>query len=212
MARRRRLAPVVAFSGPSGAGKTTLLERLLPALRRRGLTVAALKHSGHPHSFDVPGKDSDRLLRAGAAAVAVEGPAQLAWFGPPLDRGARRLARLLPAADLILAEGFQGERLPRVEVHRAAVSAEFLCESDRSVVAVVTDEAPARRLPTFAPEEVEALAGFLCDRFRISAGRRGRRGGRGKPGTSSPRASAGRPSRRSRPGGRPRGGGRGRRG
>jgi len=204
---------VVAFSGPSGAGKTTLLERLLPALRHRGLEVAALKHSGHPHSFDVPGKDSDRLLRAGAAAVAVSGPAQLAWFGRPFPGGARALARLLPPADLVLAEGFRGESLPRVEVHRAAVSAEFLCERDRRVFAVVTDEAPrVRRLPTFAPDEVEALAAFLCERFGLSGGRRGKRGGRARPGTSSPRAPSGPRAQPPRRGDRPRGAGRGRRG
>lgn len=211
MAGRRRKAPIVAFCGPSGAGKTTLLERLLPALRRRGLRVAAIKHSGHPHSFDVPGKDSDRLLRAGAEAVAVEGPRQLAWFGPPLGRGARGLAALLPSADLVLAEGFRGEKLPRVEVHRAAVSREFLCERDRGIVAVVTDEAPPRRVVAFAPDEVEALAGFLCERFRANGGKPRRRGARARPATSWRRAALGRPQRRPQRVGRPRRASRGRR-
>jgi molybdopterin-guanine dinucleotide biosynthesis protein B len=173
VASRRRLTPVVAFSGPSGSGKTTLLERLLPALARRGIRAGAVKHSGHPHSFDVPGKDSDRLLRAGAAAVAVQGPTQLAWFGPPRPSGARALARLLPRCDLVLAEGFKSERLPRVEVHRRAVGGAFLCARDRGVIAVVSDEPPPRRLPTFAPDDVEGLADFLEARLR--AGRRRRR-------------------------------------
>jgi|OpeIllAssembly_1097287.scaffolds.fasta_scaffold1117396_1 molybdopterin-guanine dinucleotide biosynthesis protein B len=171
MAPRRRLTPVVAFSGHSGAGKTTLLERLLPALARRGIRAGALKHSGHPHAFDVPGKDSDRLRRAGAVAVAVQGPAGLAWFGPPLRGGARALARLLPPCDLVLAEGFKSERLPRVEVHRAAVGGPFLCARDRGVVAVVSDVPPPRRLPTFHPDDVEAIADFLAGRLRRS-GRR----------------------------------------
>jgi len=180
--------PIVAFSGPSGAGKTRLLVRLLPALVRRGLRVAALKHSGHAHFFDAPGKDSHRLRRAGALAVVVEGPAGAAWFGPPLG-GARAMAGLLPAVDLVVAEGFKGERLPRIEVHARRVSREFLCARDRRVMAVVSDEPPPRDLPCFGHAEVEALADFLCRRFGLAAdpGGKGRPGGRRRRGERPPR-------------------------
>lgn len=192
--RPRRAPPIVAFSGPSGVGKTALLERLVAELVRRGLAVAALKHSGHPHAFDVPGKDSDRLRRAGAVAVAVQGPAQLAWFGPPIRGGARAMVRLLPPADVVLAEGFKAERLPRVEVHRREVSLAFLCAEDRRVMAVVGDEAPPRPMPLFAADDVAGLADFLCERFglgkRAGPAAAPRRGSGDPPGR---RATAARP-------------------
>ncbi len=158
----RALPPIVAFSGPSGAGKTRLLARLVPALARRGLVVAAIKHTRHDHPFDRPGKDTDVLRRAGAIAAAIEGPSGMALFAPPAG-GPRALARLLPPADLIVAEGFEAEPLPRVEIHRRRVSAEFLCARDRRILAVVTDEPPPRTLPTFAPGDAEGLAGFLAE-------------------------------------------------
>jgi molybdopterin-guanine dinucleotide biosynthesis protein B len=161
-----RIAPIIGFSGPSGSGKTRLLARLVPALVRRGLRVGALKHTGHPHGFDRRGKDSERLVRAGAVAVAIEGPAALAYFGPPAG-GARAMARLLPPVDVIVAEGFRSERLWRVELHRRTIDPEFLCARDRRIVAVVTDEPPPRRIPSFAPGDVDALADFLCLRFRL---------------------------------------------
>jgi molybdopterin-guanine dinucleotide biosynthesis protein B len=40
-----RQVPVVGFVGPSGVGKTTLLERMIDALRRRGVAVGAVKHA-----------------------------------------------------------------------------------------------------------------------------------------------------------------------
>lgn len=186
--RRRRLAPIVAFSGPSGSGKTRLLARLIPALARRGLRVGALKHSGHPHGLDRRGKDSERLVRAGATAVVVEGPSALAYFGPPAG-GPRAMARLLPPVDVVVAEGFKSEGLWRVELHRKTLGGEFLCARDRRVVAVVTDEPPPRQVPTFGPGDVEPLADFLCRRFRLGRAarpraRRRRRPGRG-PGPSS---------------------------
>jgi molybdopterin-guanine dinucleotide biosynthesis protein B len=155
---------MVAVSGPSGAGKTRLLARLIRLLRRRGLTVAVIKHTRHPHPFDVPGKDTDLLRRAGAVAAAIEGPDGLALFGPPAG-GARKLARLLPPCDLILVEGWRGEPLPRIEVHRRGLARDFLCQRDRRVFAVVSDEPPPRPLPTFHPDRLSALADLVVARF-----------------------------------------------
>lgn len=170
----RRAPRILAFSGPSGAGKTTLLVELIPALAARGVRVAALKRSGHRHAFDRPGKDSARLRGAGAVAVALQGPAELAWFGPPRRGGARALARLLPPVELVLAEGFGDERLPRIEVHRTEVSPRFLCARDPDVIAVVSDREPPRALPWFGPHEVEALAEFVA-RFTRRARRASKR-------------------------------------
>lgn len=172
-ARRRAVTPIVAVTGPSGAGKTRALLRLIPLLRRRGVSVAVIKHTGHLHAFDAPGKDTEVLRRAGAVAAAIEGPGGMALFGPPAG-GARALARLLPACDLVLAEGWRGEPLPRIEVHRHGVARAFLCATDRRVFAVVSDEAPPRALPRFDADRLAGLADLLVARFvRRRPGRRG---------------------------------------
>ena len=126
---------------------------------------------GHVHPFDRPRKDSARLRRAGAVAVALTGPHGIAYFGPPRG-GMDALLALLPPCDLVVAEGFKGEPLPRVEVHRAAVGGGFLCVRDRRVLAVVSDVEPPRPLPWFSPREVEALAEWVA-RFALREGERG---------------------------------------
>jgi molybdopterin-guanine dinucleotide biosynthesis adapter protein len=187
-----RRPKVVAISGPSGSGKTRLLTRLIPALARRGVAVAVLKHTRHAHPFDRPGKDTDVLRRAGAVAAAIEGPGELAWFGPPAG-GLRAMLRMLPLprVDLVLAEGFRDEPVPRVEVHRRSVSAEFLCARDRRVFAVVTDEAPPRRVVVLSPDDEEPLAALLCARFGIAGGSRTKVRLPGRPGVSTVRADPG---------------------
>jgi molybdopterin-guanine dinucleotide biosynthesis protein B len=159
---------VIAVSGPSGAGKTRLLARLIPALARRGVACAVVKHTRHPHPFDRRGKDTEVLRRAGAIATAIEGPSGMAWFGPPAG-GLEALVARMPAVPLVLAEGFRDAPVPRIEVHRRTVSREFLCARDPRVLAVVTDEPPPREVRAFAPDDVELLAELLCARFGLGA-------------------------------------------
>ena len=39
--------PVIAFAAYSGTGKTTLIEKLVAALKGKGLRLAVIKHDGH---------------------------------------------------------------------------------------------------------------------------------------------------------------------
>ena len=156
---------IVAFVGPSGVGKTRLLVRLVRNLSRRGLKVAAIKHSHH-QGFDKPGSDSSKLRGAGAQGVALLGRSELAWFGsPPADP--RALAPLLEGADVVLCEGFKSSDLPRIEVHRRSVRKRFLADGDPQILAVVSDDAPRRALPRFRPGQVQALADWLCQRWKL---------------------------------------------
>jgi molybdopterin-guanine dinucleotide biosynthesis protein B len=191
-AGRRRSSPaVVAVSGRSGAGKTRLLARLIPALARRGVSCAVVKHTRHPHPFDRPGKDTEVLRRAGAVAAAIEGPAGMAWFGPPAGGLDALVARMPPVA-LVLAEGFRDAPVDRIEVHRRSVAREFLCARDPRVFAIVTDEPPPRAIPAFADDEVGPLADLLCARLGLGGTPRGRARLRPRPPVSTVARESGR--------------------
>ena len=108
----RYAAPVLAVCGHSGSGKTTLLEAAIPRLLQRGLAVAVVKHDAHGFAVDRPGKDSDRLFRAGAT-VSLRGPEE------QFERRASALslevtlARLACDHDLLLVEGHKQTPLPK---------------------------------------------------------------------------------------------------
>jgi molybdopterin-guanine dinucleotide biosynthesis protein MobB len=107
--------PILGVCGWSGAGKTALLEALVPRLRARGLAVAVVKHDVHGLNLDRPGKDSDRLFRAGADVCLASPAERLArsHLDGALDPepGLRELARRY---DLVLVEGHKDTALPKV--------------------------------------------------------------------------------------------------
>ncbi len=105
---------VLGICGFSGAGKTTLIEAVLPELVRRGLAVAVVKHDVHRLEIDRPGKDSDRLFRAGAD-VFLHGRESFcrlhAGAGISMERELDLLGRHY---DLVLVEGYKHTPLPKV--------------------------------------------------------------------------------------------------
>lgn len=127
---------VFGIVGRQGSGKTTLIERLIVALRARGLSVSTIKHTHH-HAIelDTPGKDSHRHRVAGAAEVIVasdQGWTRIASGGPA---SLEYLLGQLRPVDLVLVEGYkQLQGLARVEVFRGAGVP--LAVADRGIVAV----------------------------------------------------------------------------
>lgn len=173
---------MIAVVAWSGSGKTTLLEKLVACLVSRGYRVATLKHSHHDFEIDRPGKDSDRLRRAGASQVVLASPYRTALIieedgitDPGDDAGLTRLVGQLDSSrlDLVLVEGFRHCRLPKLEVSRPALNTPLICEQDDQVIAVASDDPSLAELPvikqrglTLLPlNDVDKICDFIISSF-----------------------------------------------
>jgi molybdopterin-guanine dinucleotide biosynthesis adapter protein len=162
---------VVGFAGYSGSGKTTLVERLIPALKMRGLRVSVVKHAHHKFDIDHPGKDTYRHREAGAFEVVVASSQRLALireFERPAELSAHHLlAELYEGVDWVLVEGFKESDLLKVEVWRAAAGKPALYVNDDFVAAIATDSPDDLPQPTLRPvldlNDPDALAQWLVD-------------------------------------------------
>jgi molybdopterin-guanine dinucleotide biosynthesis adapter protein len=154
----------IGFAGWSGAGKTTLIVKLIPELNRRGLRVSTIKHAHHNFDFDQPGKDSYEHRRAGAEEVLVGSANRVALMrelrGAP-EPSLGELFRLLKTVDLVLVEGFKRDRLPKIEVFRAANAKPPLYPEDKNIVALISDVVPSGRLPHAAIDDIAAAADLV---------------------------------------------------
>ncbi len=150
---------LIGIHAPSGSGKTTLLTAVIPHLRRLGLRVGAVKRSHHHVEPDHPGKDSHRLRQAGAEEVLLVAGGRWALFAEPGERLPldTLIARLDPALELILVEGFSGAGLPHLRLHRSAVEPQPPPLDEPGLLAVISDiplAAPCPRLPLDDPQAV----------------------------------------------------------
>jgi molybdopterin-guanine dinucleotide biosynthesis protein B len=146
---------VVGFAGFSGSGKTTLVERLIPALRHKGLRVSVVKHAHHRFDIDHEGKDTYRHREAGAFEVVVASDQRLALMRE--FEVARRptvhqlLAELYEGVDWVLVEGFKDSDLPKIEVWRAATGKPARYLEDDFITAIATDSPVQLPTPTQLP-------------------------------------------------------------
>jgi len=156
---------IMGIAGYSGSGKTTLVVRLIPEIRRRGLTVSTVKHTHHNVAIDDKGSDSRRLRDAGAAEVMVRAGDHWALMHehrddpePSLDS----LAATMKPVDVLLVEGFKQHDHAKIEVHRQATGKPLLCPDDPAIVAIARDTAlDDIALPQFDLDDIAAIADFI---------------------------------------------------
>lgn len=160
---------VVGFAGYSGSGKTTLVERLIPALRRKGLRVSVVKHAHHRFDIDHAGKDTYRHREAGAFEVVVASDKRLALmreFEQAVQLSVHQLiAELYEGVDWVLVEGFKDADLLKIEVWRALSNKPARYMEDDFIVAIATDSPDdlphATQRPVLDLNDAEAVADWL---------------------------------------------------
>ncbi|UQZ88919.1 molybdopterin-guanine dinucleotide biosynthesis protein B [Deltaproteobacteria bacterium Smac51] len=153
---------VIAVSGVKNSGKTTVLSGIIPVLRELGLSVAVIKHDGHDFEPDVPGTDSFKLRQAGAQAVAVFSPRRSMVT---IEREGTTLEEMIGQVsdmNLILVEGAKHSPYPKIEIVRAAVSDQSVCEA-ATLLALATDtDLKIPGVPRVTLDDYQALAGVIA--------------------------------------------------
>ena len=153
----------------SNSGKTTLIEKVVRILKERGLRVAVIKHASKGFALDRAGKDSWRFREAGADAVMLVGPDEMALM-KKLSRepDLTELEAMVKDFDIVIGEGFKKDRGNRIEVFRSGVSGEKpLCMTDQSFLALVSDVPFSIAIPRFDLNNTAAVADFIIAKLQL---------------------------------------------
>ncbi len=159
---------IISIVGKSNSGKTTLMVKLIAELSPRGLKIGSVKHAHDGFEFDQKGKDSYRHKQAGASATLVLSNTKAALVRDDDRDDIERMRAYHGEMDLILAEGFKRQPLPKIEIFRKdGPQPTPICLKDPHLIAFVTDsdQAPGH-VPVFGLEEIQAIADFIEARIR----------------------------------------------
>ena len=165
----RTIPPVVSIVGYSGSGKTTLIEKLISALKQRGLRVGTIKHDVHGFEMDRPGKDSWRHKQAGASTTIITSPRQIGMvMDADHDHHPLELLPLMAGMDIVIVEGFKRANLPKIEVFRSENGKPPACRGDKNLIAVVSNTSLDWGVPRYADDDVEILTDFIIQKAGLN--------------------------------------------
>lgn len=124
----------------SNVGKTFVMEGIIKELRRRGCSVATIKHDVHGFDIDKKGKDTYKHREAGSETVIISSAKRFALIKEvneeiPLEK----LINFAMDKDVILVEGYKKSNLRKIEVYRKGFS-EKIISSKENLIAIASDE------------------------------------------------------------------------
>jgi len=148
---------IVGIAGYSGTGKTTLIRKILPELKKKGLSVGVLKHIHHKLNVDIRGKDTDHFYRAGADFVFAHDSQQGFARYRSNDITIPDLIRRFPRAlDLIIVEGHKKIDVPGIWLEAKAPrnKSELAGYGNRKII-FRDDPSYHRKVITYIREELK---------------------------------------------------------
>ena len=133
---------VLHVVGRKNHGKTTLITELIAHLTQMEVRVGSIKHCGHEHTLDVPGKDSALHRQAGAEPTVVLTPSQVAVFQQRLPQnGSYAPIRVhFEHCDIVLVEGDLDGPGPKIEVWRAEMGGEPIALRREDIRGIVSND------------------------------------------------------------------------
>jgi molybdopterin-guanine dinucleotide biosynthesis adapter protein len=157
---------IITIVGKSNSGKTTLLEKLIAYLTDKGYKIGSVKHAHDGFEMDKKGKDSWRHRKAGAFATLVITENKIAMIKDDTAGYIEKMRVYLSDMDIILAEGFKKQPLPKIEIFRTGGGHEQpFCMADENLIAFVTDSGYKPDVPVFGLEDIHEIGNFIEHNF-----------------------------------------------
>lgn len=160
---RKKKQTVIAVCGVKNSGKTTFLEKIVGRMTEKGYKTAVIKHDGHDFTCDIPGTDSDRMIKAGAYASAVFSANRVFVHKTGTREREDKIIRMFPEADVIFIEGLKESDYPKIEIIRRGISEYPVSNPDGRFLIVTDHETSRYREETADFEEIDRVIAKILE-------------------------------------------------
>ncbi|MHC5252044.1 molybdopterin-guanine dinucleotide biosynthesis protein B [Listeria kieliensis] len=162
------MAVILQIVGYKKSGKTTFMNQLIQQAKRKGFTVAALKHDAHDFEMDHAGTDSFSFRESGADHVALTSNRKFALLSN-VSLSLKAALEHLPQTDLVLIEGFKDAPFPKIVFVKNLEEYVELQASLKEVLTFASFQPLAEKHIQFVAEEeqCEQLAESLIEEFLV---------------------------------------------
>ncbi len=151
--------------GRKNTGKTTLVVELVKTIRQRGITVGTIKHTHHTYELDQPGKDSYQHRQAGGSPAAfISGQSTAVFLDTKTSQTAyQKLEKLYSDCDIVIVEGDSHSGFPTVEVYHKESTDSLIATENKSILAIISDDAVDTDLPVWPRADIEELVNRILE-------------------------------------------------
>ncbi len=160
------MTKVIGIVGWKDVGKTFLATEIIKLLVQKGYKVGSIKHAHHDFDIDQAGTDSYRHRESGSSEVIISSSRRWAKIIENKNNKEKNLRELLEEfqdIDIAIVEGFKKENHPKIEI-----IAKNLTNSNnqiKNVVAIVSDDIGASKIPLFKKNDIVSLVEFIINKI-----------------------------------------------
>ena len=156
---------IVGLIGWKNSGKTFYMKKIIENLRKKGFSVASIKHAHHEFDIDKPNTDSYIHRKAGSTQVIVSSSkrwVKITELENNKEKKLRDLVNQLSKTDIVIVEGFKKENHPKIEIIKED-SKSYLFNKISNVVALITDIHVDSNIQQFKKNEIDLIVNFIIN-------------------------------------------------
>ena len=154
---------IIGIIGWKNSGKTYYVQEIIKKLRKKGYSVASIKHAHHEFDVDQPKTDSFLHRQAGSQQVIISSSkrwVKITELENNTEKNLTELLQQLSTTDIVIVEGFKNDNHPKIEIIKEK-SKNYLFNQISNVVALISDIEVDTNIRKFRKNEIELIVKFI---------------------------------------------------
>ena len=156
---------IIGVIGWKNSGKTYYVQEIIKKLRKKGYSVASIKHAHHEFDVDQPKTDSFLHRKAGSQQVIISSSkrwVKITELENSSEKNLTELLQQLSTTDIVIVEGFKNDNHPKIEIIKEK-SKNYLFNQISNVVALISDIEVDSNIRKFKKNEIELIVKFILN-------------------------------------------------